>query len=90
MYAVIFKATVKELDDEYSTMAERMRDLAMNQYGCTEFTVCTEGSREIAISYWPSMAHIRAWHQNPEHRKAQALGKEKWYASYRVQVTKLI
>jgi len=30
MYAVIFRAEILELDDEYSTMAKRMRDLARN------------------------------------------------------------
>jgi heme-degrading monooxygenase HmoA len=90
MYAVIFKATIKEFDAQYLEMAERMRDLAINEYGCTEFTACTEGNKEIAISYWPSMEHIKAWHQNPEHKKAQALGKSKWYVSYQVQVTEVL
>lgn len=90
MYAVIFKATIKTLDAEYSDMAERMRSLAINEYGCTEFSACTEGNKEIAISYWPSMEHIKAWHQNPEHKKAQALGQSKWYESYQVQVTEIV
>ena len=90
MYAVIFKATIKEFDDQYLEMAGRMRDLAINEYGCTEFSACTEGDKEIAISYWPSMEHIKAWRQNPEHKKAQALGKSKWYSSYQVQVTEIL
>lgn len=90
MYAVIFKATIKEFDEQYSEMAERMRDLAISEYGCTEFTACTEGDKEIAISYWPSMEQIKAWHQNPEHKKAQVLGKSKWYSSYQVQVTEVL
>ena len=60
MYAVIFKAEINKLDSEYSLMAERMRDLAMKEYGCTEFNACTEGNTEIAISYWPSQEHIKA------------------------------
>ena len=77
MYAVIFKAEINKLDAEYSKMAERMRDLAIKEYGCTEFTACTEGNSEIAISYWPSLEHIKAWHSNSEHKVAQKLGKEK-------------
>ena len=71
-------------------MAERMRDLAINEYGCIEFTACTEGNREIAISYWPSIEHVKACHQNPEHKKAQELGKSRWYESYQVQVTEVL
>ncbi len=90
MYAVIFRAQINELDAEYSATAERMRDLAIKDYGCTEFIACTEGDSEIAISYWPSQEHIKAWHNNPEHRAAQKKGKQKWYSSYQVQVTQLI
>ena len=90
MYAVIFKAEINELDQEYTLMAQRMRDLAIKEYGCTEFMACNEGNSEIAISYWPSLEHIKAWHSNPEHQVAQKLGKEKWYKSYQVNVTKII
>lgn len=90
MYAVIFKAVINQLDDEYSAMAEYLRDLAIKEFGCTEFTACSEGDTEIAISYWPSEAHIKAWHAHPEHQKAQRLGKEKWYKSYQVTVTKVV
>jgi len=90
MYVVIFTATINQLDSDYSKTAERMRKLAMKDYGCTEFTACAEGTKEIAISYWPSLEHIKAWHANHEHKKAQALGKSKWYKSYHVQVTQII
>lgn len=90
MYAVIFKATINELDGEYSSMAERLRTLAINEYGCTGFHACTEGDKEIAISYWPSEEHIRAWHNDPEHLEAQQLGKNKWYKSYCVNVAKVL
>ncbi|WP_207063693.1 antibiotic biosynthesis monooxygenase [Motiliproteus sp. SC1-56] len=90
MYAVIFKAKIKTLDSSYSTTAARLRELALAEYGCTEFTACTEGQQEIAISYWPSLAHIKAWGQDPEHRQAQALGKAKWYESYQVQITQIV
>lgn len=90
MYAVIFKAEVNKLDKAYSEMASRMRELAINEYGCTEFTSCMEGNSEIAISYWPSKEAIQAWKNNPEHQQAQALGKSKWYKSYQVQVVEVL
>ena len=37
MYAVIFKAKTKKVDDTYFKMAKRMRELAINEYGCIEF-----------------------------------------------------
>ncbi len=90
MYAVIFRAEILELDDEYSTMAKRMRDLAINEYGCIEFTACTEGKNEIAISYWENEAQIIAWKKNAEHLVAQSIGREKWYRSYTVQIVEVV
>lgn len=86
MYVVIFKAKVRQFDDEYSQMAERMRELALTEFGCLEFNAVTEGDQEIALSYWPSEDHIKAWKQHPEHLAAQQLGKERWYESYSVEI----
>lgn len=90
MFAVIFKAEINELDAEYTEVAERMRNLAINEYGCTEFTALTEGDTEIAISYWEDDDQIRKWKQNAEHLSAQAKGKSKWYKSYTVQVVEVL
>lgn len=89
MYVVIFRATVRELDSEYSTMAARMRELALTRFGCTEFHALMEGRQEIALSYWPDEESILAWRQHPEHVEAQRLGSTRWYESYRVEVTKI-
>jgi len=90
MYAVIFKAKTKKLDDAYFEMAKRMRELAINEYGCLEFTAVTEGVNEIAISYWDSYEQIKLWKQNSEHLVAQRLGKEKWYEEYSVEIVEII
>jgi heme-degrading monooxygenase HmoA len=90
MYAVIFRAEVRELDAEYAVMAARMRDLAINEYGCVEFVACTEGNSEIAISYWESEEQIRQWKQNAEHLVAQQKGRAKWYKSYTVEVVEVV
>ena len=86
MFVVIFRAKVRSLDDEYSAMANRMRKLALEEFGCIEFCAVTEGNEEVALSYWPSEEHIKAWRVHPEHVEAQRLGKERRYASYSVQV----
>ena len=86
MYVVIFRARVRALDAEYSATAARMRELALSQFGCLDFHAVTEGDREVALSYWPDEASIRAWRAHPEHLLAQKNGRERWYASYSVQV----
>ena len=90
MYAVIFKAEIRDLDEEYSATTERLRTLAFEQYGCCGFTSCTEGEKEIAISYWRSESQIQAWKNDPTHREAQRLGRSKWYRSWQVQVVEIL
>ena len=89
MYAVIFTAKVKEVDEEYMVLANRMKTLATERYGCIEFKFVSEDEHEIAISYWPSLKHIENWKNDPEHIKAQALGQQRWYSEYKVQVVKI-
>lgn len=89
MFVVIFRARVRQTDNEYSQVAARMRELALGQFGCLEFTAVTEGSNEIALSYWPSEEHIRAWRAHSEHVLAQQLGRQRWYDSYIVQVAEI-
>jgi heme-degrading monooxygenase HmoA len=89
-YAVIFRAEILQLDAEYAATAQRMRDLAISAYGCVEFTACTEGNREIAISYWETLEQIRRWKQNAEHLAAQEKGRSRWYRSYTVDVVEVV
>jgi heme-degrading monooxygenase HmoA len=89
MFVVIFRAKVHQTDNEYTQVAARMRELALGQFGCLEFSAVTEGSDEIALSYWLSEEHIRAWKSHAEHVLAQQLGREHWYESYIVQVAEI-
>ena len=90
MFAVIFKATIAELDDEYHQMAESLRELAFEKYGCLGFDSATQGNEEIAISYWQSRQHIHDWKNDPRHRQAQQRGREKWYQRVSVEICEVI
>ena len=64
MYAENFAVTIKLLDDDYLRNAQQVRDLALRNHvlsnsGCINFVRTTKGDREIAISYWPSLAVIK-------------------------------
>jgi heme-degrading monooxygenase HmoA len=89
VFVVIFRARVRRLDEEYSRVAARMRDLAIGEFGCVEFHALTEGGQEVALSYWPDEQAIRAWRNHPEHVLAQQAGRDRWYESYSVQVAEI-
>jgi len=86
VFVVIFRATIRSLDPEYSAVAAKMRELALKEFGCIQFHSVTEGRDEVALSYWPSEESIRSWKAHPEHLLAQKAGRERWYESYTVQV----
>lgn len=90
MYAVIFRATINALDEEYSKLADQLRERALKEFGCIEFHAVSEGDQEVAISYWPSLEHIQAWKKDALHQQAQRLGGSKWYHQYRVEVVEIL
>lgn len=89
MYLVVFRAEVKHLDADYVAMAARLRDLALTEFGCLEFHALTEGDQEIALSYWPDLEAVARWRTHDEHLLAQQLGRERWYRSYRVEISRI-
>ncbi len=93
MYIVIFKAKLTNVasdDPLYSEVANKMRTLAIEKYGCLDFTACTEGNEEIALSYWSDELQIKNWKLDPEHMAAQEKGRSTWYESYSVEVVEVL
>ena len=90
-YAVIFTSVRTAADpDGYAVTADRMVELARQQPGFLgiESARGADGLG-ITVSYWESEAAIRAWHEQAEHRLAQAAGREKWYAAYQLRVCRV-
>lgn len=89
MIVVIFRATVSQLNEEYYEMARHLRELALSQYNCHEFKAVSDGTEEIALSYWESEDDIKAWKNNADHIIAQQLGRSEWYESYIVEIAEI-
>jgi heme-degrading monooxygenase HmoA len=90
-YAVIFTTIRTEGDNGYAEMAAKMEELAAQQSGYLGIeSVRNEATREgITVSYWKDAESIRQWKTHLEHQLAQKLGKEKWYASYKLRICKV-
>jgi heme-degrading monooxygenase HmoA len=90
-FAVIFTSIRSATpDDGYAETAARMEQLAREQPGFlgVESARCDDGLG-ITISYWESMEAIAAWGQHAEHLLAQKGGREKWYESYSIRVSRV-
>ncbi|WP_456393476.1 antibiotic biosynthesis monooxygenase family protein [Nitratifractor sp.] len=87
-YAVIFSSIREEGDEGYAEMAQRMLELAKRQEGF----LGVESAREemgITVSYWRDRASIARWKADLEHQEAQRLGRERWYAAYRIRIARV-
>jgi len=87
-YAVIFTSLRTEVLEDYDKTSLRMIELAKNYDGF----LGVESARSklgITISYWKSLASIKNWKKDSEHAIAQKKGKELWYQSYRVRISKV-
>ena len=43
----------------------------------------------ITVSYWSDLGSIKAWKENIQHQEAQKAGRQKWYSSFKVRISKV-
>ena len=90
-YAVVFTSVRTGTDEGYAAAAEKMMGLASEQPGFLGVeSVREEGGAGMTVSYWKDKKAIREWKNHAAHQQAQRLGKEKWYRSYKIRVSKVI
>src|SRR3954451_3093057 len=86
--AVVFTSVRRdESGDGYAASADRMEELAALQAGYLgiESVRGADGSG-ITVSYWADDDSARAWKAVAEHAEVQRVGRDRWYAGYRVRV----
>lgn len=68
-----------------------MLELAKAMPGFVSFKNFTapEGARVSIIEFESEETH-KAWRDHPEHRVAQKLGREKFYAEFKIQVCSVV
>jgi heme-degrading monooxygenase HmoA len=88
MIVTVFRSRVRpENAAEYMKMAEKMKQLAsaMPGYiGHKGFTA-EDGERCTIVEFESEETH-RAWAELPAHRKAQQLGRERFYSEFSIHV----
>ncbi len=88
--AVIFLARMGCVDAEYARLSPALRQRAMSEYGCLGMQSACENGLEITISYWADEADIDRWRDDPQHRHARQMAREKgWYREFSSQRVRL-
>jgi heme-degrading monooxygenase HmoA len=88
MIVVVFRSRlVPEAQDEYSQWAGRMSELAAAMPGHISHKLFTaQDGERLTLVEFASEESLRAWSTHHEHVQAKKLGRERFFAEYRVQV----
>lgn len=88
MVVVVFRARLKPgIGKDYQETGARMLALAEKMPGFVSYREYASGDgEELAVVEFESHETVAAWRAHPEHREAQRLGRERWYAEFRITV----
>jgi len=84
----VFRSRLRpEASEEYEGWARRMHQLAAAIPGFVSIKTfaADDGERVSIVEFESERAH-GAWRDHPEHREAQRLGRERFYAEFQIQV----
>jgi heme-degrading monooxygenase HmoA len=72
-------------NDEYRRTAEHLMKIASAMPGFISFRDYASSNGELLVMVeFASAEQLGAWRNHPEHREAQQLGRNKYYAEYEV------
>ncbi len=88
MVITIFRSRLRsEHVAEYETWAERINSIAVKMPGFISIkTFAAEDGERVSIVEFESAETMLAWRNQPDHREAQELGRQKIYSEYHIQV----
>jgi heme-degrading monooxygenase HmoA len=92
MIVTVFRSRLlPEAQGDYAPMARRMSELAktMPGYIAHKGFVAEDGERLTLVEF-ASEEGLKAWAIHPEHRQAKTLGRQRFFADYRVQICRVI
>ena len=89
---IVFRTTLRpEADEGLSELGMQMYLLAKDIPGFISYKDFASADGEnLALVEFDSQENLSAWRHHPEHLAAQKVGKEKYFASYHIQVCKVI
>ena len=94
MIAVIFEVVPREgLRGDYLATAARLRPLLDGVDGflsIERFESLTEPGKVLSLSFWRDETAVAAWRTLGEHRAAQADGRGRVFADYRLRVAQVV
>jgi heme-degrading monooxygenase HmoA len=87
----VFRSRLRpESVDEYHATAQRILELARTMPGFVDFkSFEADDGERVSVITFESMETQLAWRDHPEHRAAQQMGRDQFYASYDISVSEV-
>jgi heme-degrading monooxygenase HmoA len=88
MIVTVFRSRLMpDVREDYVALADRMNEIARTMPGYISHKgfFAEDGERVTVVEFEDEEA-MRAWRMHPEHRAAQKLARERFYAEYSVQI----
>ena len=90
MMVTVFRSRLRaESIEEYLKMSAKMNELASSMPGYVSHKGFTaeDGERVTIVEFESEETH-RAWAELPAHRKAQQLGRERYFSEFSIHICK--
>lgn len=82
----------REAFEEYLAEAGRLRELLPELggfEGIERFESVSEPGKFVALGFFRDEEAVAAWRNTPRHRRAQALGRTRFFAGYRLRMAEV-
>jgi len=92
MLVILFRSQLsEEAGDDYHAMAAEMLAYAKTQPGFVDFRQYqAEDGERLTVVKWKDRETLEAWKNDTRHRAAKKSGRERWYASYDIEIAEVI
>ena len=91
MIVVVFRSRLRPgVEQEVERVGARMYELATRMPGFVSYRDYQAADGEaVTVVEFESTETLKAWREHPEHKAAQAAGRERFFESYRIQVCRV-
>ena len=88
MIVVVFRITHRAdlAITEYEELGARMVEIVSAMPGFRGMDYAATDGGELLVARFESHEALREWREHPEHKVAQQLGRERYFAQYRIEV----
>jgi heme-degrading monooxygenase HmoA/ketosteroid isomerase-like protein len=85
---IVFRSRLRDgIAEDYNRHADAVHARAITMKGFVDSKdfVAEDGER-LALIEWDSAANLADWRDEPSHRAAQQMGRDRYYTEYRIQI----